>query len=365
MIVKSIDPYGVNKVRWQMDFIENRPGLSVLVAFVLGLIIGLVVLGWGVWPVEYIDAAPQHLRQDDRANYLRTISELYALDGQADKVRQTLAPWPASEAAYAICQLWQGSTDQADQGRLESLAIQVNGQACTNVLAAGEPATADAGGSNITSLLLLGLLFLILIGAILYVLQRRNALLMETESVASGRFVPDTQPTISSDSEEVNTVPLARFQSNYTLGRDNYDDSFSIENSSGDFLGECGVGISESIGTELPKNVTAFEVWLFDKNDIRTVTKVIMSDHAFFDDAIRAKLAPKGEPMLARENEVVVLETATLIVNAEIKDMSYGSGTLPPQSYFDNFTVELSAWAKEVDVPEADIAGRVDELLDY
>jgi hypothetical protein len=123
------------------------------------------------------------------------------------------------------------------------------------------------------------------------------------------------------------------------------------------------VGISESIGTDSPKNVTALEVWLFDKNDIRTVTKVVMSDHAFFDEALKAKLAPKGEPVLARENETVVLETASLIINAEIRDMQYGAGTLPPQSYFDQITIELSAWAKEGDFEPPDIEGRVDDLL--
>ena len=48
------------------------------------------------------------------------------------------------------------------------------------------------------------------------------------------------------------------------------------------------LGVSETIGVGSPNKVTAFEVWLFDKNDIRTVTKVLMSDHAFNDDAIRA-----------------------------------------------------------------------------
>jgi hypothetical protein len=149
------------------------------------------------------------------------------------------------------------------------------------------------------------------------------------------------------------------------LGHDSYDDSFSIENANGDFLGECGVGISESLGADAPKNVTALEVWLFDKNDIRTITKVIMSDHAFFDEALKAKLEPKGDPVLAREDETVVLETASLIINAEIKDMEYGAGTLPPQSYFERITIELSAWAKEGDYAPPDIEGRVDEIMNY
>jgi hypothetical protein len=44
----------------------------------------------------------------------------------------------------------------------------------------------------------------------------------------------------------------------------------------------------------------------------------------------------------------------------------YGeSGELPSQSFFDNFTVELSAWAKDGDFQGPDIAGRVDELMNY
>ena len=63
----------------------------------------------------------------------------------------------------------------------------------------------------------------------------------------------------------------------YVLGDDLYDESFSIDTASGDFLGEYGVGVSETIGVGEPKKVTALEIWLFDKNDIKTATKVLMS----------------------------------------------------------------------------------------
>jgi hypothetical protein len=73
-----------------------------------------------------------------------------------------------------------------------------------------------------------------------------------------------------------------------------------------------------------------------------------MSDHAFFDDALKAKLAPKGEPVLARETETIVLETASLIINAEITEMEYSSdANLPPKSSFDRITIGLSVWSKE------------------
>jgi hypothetical protein len=142
--------------------------------------------------------------------------------------------------------------------------------------------------------------------------------------------------------------PLATFRTTYTIGDDLYDDSFSIESpATGDFLGECGVGIAEAIGVGEPKKVSAFEIWLFDKNDIQTVTKIILSGYSFKDDETRTRLAAKGDPIPAESGEVVTLETASLRVEARIVDMSYGSGALPNESFFERMTIELKASAKE------------------
>jgi hypothetical protein len=112
----------------------------------------------------------------------------------------------------------------------------------------------------------------------------------------------------------------------------------------GEFLGECGVGISEVLGADEPsKRVTAFEVWLFDKSDIRTVTKVLMSPYAHNDDALRARLAPKGEPVLAELGKSIALETTSLRVDARVVDLEYDGGAVPPQSQFAKLTVELMA----------------------
>jgi hypothetical protein len=114
----------------------------------------------------------------------------------------------------------------------------------------------------------------------------------------------------------------------------------------GEFLGECGMGISETIGSGDPDKVTAFEVWLFDKSDIRTVTKVVMSDYAFGDEALRTKLAPKGEPVAAQEGAEVVLETKTLRIKARIVEAQYGIGNLPQNSFFERLSIDLAAWVK-------------------
>jgi hypothetical protein len=131
------------------------------------------------------------------------------------------------------------------------------------------------------------------------------------------------------------------------IGDDLFDDSFSIDAPSGEFLGECGVGISETIGVGEPKKVAAFEVWMFDKNDIQTITKVLMSPHAFTDPVFRAKLEPKGELVAVELRKQVVLETQTLQMIATVSDMQFGQGALPNSSYFDRVTIELAIWSKK------------------
>jgi len=133
----------------------------------------------------------------------------------------------------------------------------------------------------------------------------------------------------------------------YHVGDDLFDDSFSIDSPAGEFMGECGVGIAETIGVGTPKRVTAFEIWLFDKNDIQTVTKVLMSSHVFRDDAARARLSAKGEPALCSPGVEMVLETATLQMVARVVDMQYGEGALPEDSFFERVTLELAVWSKQ------------------
>ena len=382
-----------------MDIINQRPGLAALVAFIAGLIIGLVVLGWGLFPVQYTGTDPSGLVPEYQAIFIRNAAEVYSWDNNQEKLRLALSGWGGDALA---CELAQTPVDAGDQARLVAAATIVNGQGCAGLAAAGvatvpgaavtavtgQEAAAATGSSTLLPLLLGGLLLFLLLLAGLYVWNRRRTLLEggeagETEyaqstPVAKSASRPAARPTMTGTtagaaapatvvlSPEPAAVPIARFRTAYTRGHDTYDDAFSIENANGDFLGECGVGISESIGASAPKNVTAFEVWLFDKNDIRTITKVIMSDHAFFDDALKAKLAPKGEPVLARENETIVLETATLIINAEITEMDYGeSSDLPDASYFDRFTIELSAWAKEGDYVAPQVASDEEDLLNY
>jgi hypothetical protein len=56
----------------------NRPLVAAALGFVLGLIIGLPLLGWWIWPVQYFDASAEHLREDLQRDWLRMTIDSYA-----------------------------------------------------------------------------------------------------------------------------------------------------------------------------------------------------------------------------------------------------------------------------------------------
>lgn len=140
--------------------------------------------------------------------------------------------------------------------------------------------------------------------------------------------------------------PIAQFMSSYMFGDDRYDESFTFDAPNGAFLGECGISVSDLIGVGEPKKISAFDVWLFDKNDIQTVTKVIMSKHAYNDPVISQRLEIRGEPILAEPGKLFRLETATLRMEGRIVDVSYGDLPLPEDSYFQRNTIELAVYRK-------------------
>jgi hypothetical protein len=140
---------------------------------------------------------------------------------------------------------------------------------------------------------------------------------------------------------------LGRHIAAYNSGLDNFDTSFPLETSHHGFMGECGIGVSETLDDGLPDKVTAFDLWLFDKTDVRTVTQIIMSEHAFNDPGLRAKLQTKGDAVLAAKGRVMALETQSLRIEARIQEIQYASNTRFPQhSYFQKLVVEIASYVK-------------------
>ena len=222
----------------------------------------------------------------------------------------------------------------------------------TNVVAATPPAPVEEAQGPTLIYVLIGVICLIFIViivlAVVFLLRGRAP---QTEGMGPTPAMQAAEARKQTPMTDYAAVaeqapPISQFMASYKLGDDLFDDSFSIDSPAGEFLGECGVSISETIGVGDPKKVTAFEVWLFDKNDIQTVTKVLMSAHAFQDGAINQRLRAKGEPVLADPNTEFVLETQTLQLVARVVNLGYGEGAMPEDSYFDQLLLELAVWQK-------------------
>ena len=339
-----------------LQFMPQRKTLGpLLVGAVLGLLLGLAI-GWWWWPVEWTNSTPGNLRSDFQSAYVLWVAEQYATNDDLEWVSDKLGAeyWKEGQLIQTLEQLAQEQSGPKAT-KLSALALALKEATFVTT----EPA-AGGGLNSVAKVCGVAVLVVVFVAGTLFLFRRlrepgaRPGIAERVRGVPMGDDVPSAGQISWQDGDQ----PLAQFVTTYALGDDHYDPSFSIELKNGDFVGECGVGIAETIGVGEPSKVTALEAWLFDKNDIRTVTKVLMSDYAFRDDALRTKLAPKGEPVLAGEGKDVILETRGLRMQVRILETKYGAGDLPPDSFFDKLTVDLAAWVK----PESEQASPAAEV---
>lgn len=351
---------------------------------VVGCLIGWLAIGWGLWPVQYVgDAYTYELNENEKAQYVAAVADSFNLTGQVEVARQRFNGWTVEEKVNALARLFadyqaQGKMQEAERiadlaaemQRIEGWDPVVVGQQASLVASqfsqdgamdkaqfvstfastlggsavAPPPASAASPAPSVPQaqipvvgrvgnlLRLCGVLFLVLVFILLLLFLRRRR---------RGKQAVARKPA-EAEWTGAGPPPLLHKTSSYSLGMDNFDQSFAIETEDDEWLGECGVGISESLGDGTPRRVTAFEVWLFDKPNTRTVTKVLMSDFANGNEALRNKLSARGDPILATPGGTFTLETPALTVEAQVVEMEYGDGS-PEFSYFNSLKVSLTA----------------------
>ncbi|MFZ5908862.1 MAG: hypothetical protein ACOYYU_02460 [Chloroflexota bacterium] len=329
-----------------ISVLVKRPAVAAVLGVIGGLLLGLTV-GWGLWPVQWKNTTPEVLRVDLQEDYLRMAIDSYRLTGDpVAAVRRWNDLGDSARSVYLDI--------QQDPAGLDVGAITAYGQV---IQAANGPidgsAPAQQGEQPVTSLSTIlisvaGILILaVFIFGAFYLIRKVFRPRSGTVSAAM-QAAELTRQTERTDFQSMGLAPpVTQTMTTYVLGDDLYDESFSIDTQGGDFLGEYGVGVSETIGVGDPKKVTALEVWLFDKNDIKTATKVLMSAHAFGDMNVRARLEAKGELVQLEPQKQIILETAALQLLVTVADLEYGVGALPPESYFERVTLEMAIWSKE------------------
>jgi hypothetical protein len=332
--------------------------LIALLLVIIGFTAGLVV-GWMT-----VDFRPS-------ADDVSAAADSFALNANPELARRRLQGLSKAEQETILNQLIR---DRASRGltreveRLVALGpvlgVSVSGvpsgvttpgatPLATRPPGTTTPTTPPSGGGLDPLLIVLGVLLLVILAGIAAVIFIRKIL----PTLSGGRTLRESAvPTATEQIPASTTVTrfpsapaptttaggLGRFVPQYVIGNDNYDTSYSLETARGEFLGECGIGISETIGEGKPDKVTAFDIWLFDKADVRTVTKILMSEFAFNDQTLRTKLATKGEAMLAEKGKTLHLETQSLSIDAHIVELVYANNpSFPSNSHFQKLIVEI------------------------
>lgn len=344
---------------------------KLFIVFLVGVLIGWFALGWGLFPIEWTDATPGHLRADYRAAYLAfSAEEFYRTRDKSllqtrlglDLPKSKHIPWLADEAM--LQEDLKMAVNEAEQFHLQDYVTALNGlqQASSldptllspsgveqaAIAIEGETPTVTPLARALRIAVIAALVLIVSGGAGLgiYLLTRRQGSAPVTRTQPAETGGPEATMVGAYD-VGTETRPVKSFATPYIFGDDYFDPSFSIEIDN-DFLGECGIGISEILGAGDPKKVTAFEAWLFDKSDIRTVTKYLATEHAYNDPDLRAKLDAKGEVLLLTPGNEIVLETNGLRVKVRISDLEYGEApTMPPNSFVQKVNFELEAWVKQ------------------
>jgi hypothetical protein len=322
----------------------KKPLIIAVLALIVGLAVG-IPLGWKT--VTFADTTPAVMRPDLQLDYLRMAIDSFRVNRDPNlAVRRWDDLGPAAAPMFVEI--------QKDPQGIDPAVITAYGQVIQTVKGTNPsssiPVATPTGGLSGTTILIGAILVLLLVGGAVGVFLHRILKNPTSDEVTPGMQANEINREAAKNKTNFETLgvapPITQNMTTYVLGDDLYDESFSIDTPSGDFLGEYGVGVSETIGVGDPKKVTALEIWLFDKNDIKTATKVLMSTHAFSDVGIRSRLEAKGELIQVEPQKQIMLETETLQLLATVVDLQYGDGAMPDKSYFERVTLELAIWRK-------------------
>ncbi|MCX7681355.1 MAG: hypothetical protein N2508_05230 [Anaerolineae bacterium] len=102
----------------------RKVGLAAALGLMAGAALG-VAIGWWLWPVEYVNTAPDTLRRDYRDEYILMTATAYEVDGNLHRARERLRLLnpadPVAPLRDLAGRLAAAGGDPADVARLNHL----------------------------------------------------------------------------------------------------------------------------------------------------------------------------------------------------------------------------------------------------
>ena len=417
---------------------KSRPSWVLpVIGFLIGLLIGWWVIGWGIWPVQWTNALPPDLRAAERDEYLTMVAESYAASGNADIAKSRLSTWSPQALSQDLANLQTRVASNPQQaakvlalsqlvgaGSSTAPGAQTPGKAAPPAARPGTAPPAATGADTVATLRTVGtvLLWLVLLGVaiavVVYFWRRWRA----AHTVQSGpvidastrpaRSAPPAQPSFSDVSAEdeqwtsnyppataqtddrepleplstepgpppaavlaaapaagaparppagaaptppkvtpavaagamVATTKVGEFRPHYTMGEPDYDEPFDIIDSAGGYLGQCGLELNDPVGRGHDQ-AAALQIWLWDTNDQDTKVKVLMSEGAYRDTAIRNQLKGEHEALAIRPGAEFEVSSYKLILRGTVDKLEYVNQE-PANTVFSDLLIRLQVYRK-------------------
>lgn len=335
----------------------------VAIALLAGLLVGWLLIGWWLWPVQWTNAWPMDLTPEYRRTYVVGVAYMFEMTNNLERARQAMEGLGTREDQSR-------ALEEAMNASPADIQVLMRLQQALQLPLLPEAARGRRGAGDWLLPLLGSLLAVLLVGIGGFFLLRvtgrlpRRVFARPTADLVTATPAPPSGPTVEvtpvqvsdaepTPAEEPPAEPpaavgqlLGTFTPTYRRGTSDYTESFDLKQPDETYIGDCGMGISEALGGS-DDRVTALEVWLFDKRDIRTETYVLLSEHAYHDSSVRGRLAHHGQVILAMPGQEFTIESKSLILKGEVLSVEYGDGDVPPRSVFNKVEVLLKAYLKE------------------
>jgi hypothetical protein len=342
--LKSINPY--------QRIITIAIGVGVTIGVVLGLVYGYLIN-----PVKWVDTSLEVARSDIQEDYLRMAIDAYNLHlnpSQAQYRYQELG----DSGADTLENITQSPGVQGIKAVAHFRELVYQDFIASNDIAAVTPEVVEDNTAYLY--LWVSTIFLGGIVSVYYYLRThpqesgqvsrsgQSAKIFNLVLKGPKPFLRE-KPSRSIPASEFETPPLLNFMCTYIMGDklEDFEESFSLDTDKGEFLGECGIELIHVNGEENPAGASAFDLWLFDKNEINTKSIMLMSDRVYSDDVLRTQLETKGVPTKAIIGRESIIETDHLLMKFRIVDMVGVKGEMGKFDYFTRLSVDINIWQVE------------------
>lgn len=162
------------------------------------------------------------------------------------------------------------------------------------------------------------------------------------------RAEPPQRPAPPPRSAAVGPAPALKKLGEYTAiyqGESDYDEAFDINDPVDGYMGQCGLQLNDPVGPRRDQAV-ALQAWLWDSSDPDTRTKVLMSEGAYRDTALRSEQAGEHEAVQVRLGIEFTLETHDLLLRGKVERVSYAEQE-PYRGVFAELQVNFQVFRKE------------------